>query len=136
MNDGEVPLVLKLLGLPHGPADDLSAETLTDGARALLAEFPLELVCITMGGSGSLLVDRKRVDRHPGIRCVVADTVGAGDAFTAALAHYYLQGASLAVMNEAGNRWGSWTASQRGAMPTLGDREREEIAAAIDRTAI
>ena len=49
----------------------------------------------------------------------VADTVGAGDAFTAALVHAYLRGASLAEMNEAGNRWGGWVASQRGAMPPL-----------------
>jgi len=28
-------------------------------------------------------------------------------------------GAPLAVLNEAGNRWGSWVASQDGAMPPL-----------------
>jgi fructokinase len=49
----------------------------------------------------------------------VADTIGAGDAFTAAMTHYLMRGAPLAVLNEAGNRWGSWVASQVGAMPPL-----------------
>ena len=129
MNDSEVPLVLELLGMPH--SDDLSPNTLVSGARALTDEFPLALICITMGGNGSLLVSRSQVDRHPGVRTEVVDTVGAGDAFTAALAHYYVQGASLAVMNEAGNRWGAWMASQRGAMPPLDEAKREELMAAI-----
>ncbi len=129
MNDGEVPLVLDLLGMPH--THDTSPNALVSGARALIDEFPLTLVCITMGSQGSLLVGRSQVDRHPGVRCEVADTVGAGDSFTAALTHYYLEGASLAVMNEAGNRWGAWMASQRGAMPKLEDAQREAITAII-----
>jgi fructokinase len=62
----------------------------------------------------------------------VADTIGAGDAFTAALTHYLLRGAGLAMLNEAGNRWGSWIASQSGAMPPLPDAVRSEIEAAIE----
>lgn len=54
---------------------------------------------------------------HPGIPVQVADTVGSGDAFTAALVYHYLRRASLATMNEAANRMGSWVASQTGATP-------------------
>jgi fructokinase len=85
-----------------------------------------------MGGSGSSLVTREEVDRHPGIPVKVVDTVGAGDAFAAALTHYYLRNAPLSVMNEAGNRWGSWVASQPGAMPPLGEATRASITAAIE----
>ncbi len=133
MNDGELPQVLNLLGIPH--TDDTAPNALVAGAHALIAQFPLALVCITMGGHGSLLVSRTQVDRHPGVRSDVVDTVGAGDSFTAALAHYYLEGASLAVMNEAGNRWGSWMASQRGAMPRLDDGKRDAITAIIAQAA-
>jgi fructokinase len=116
MNDGEVPLVLSLLGLPV----DSGADALRLGAERLLAEFPaLQLVAITCGGHGSLLVSRDEWHQHPGLPTTVADTIGAGDAFTAALTHYLLRGASLSVLNEAGNRWGSWVASQSGAMPPL-----------------
>ncbi len=57
------------------------------------------------------------VHKHPGVPTEVVDTVGAGDAFTAALMHHYLRGASLEAMNEAANRMGSWVASQAGATP-------------------
>ena len=131
MNDAEVPLVLSLLGLPEEDEED--AVSLRLGAERLLAEFPtLQMVAVTRGGHGSLLVARDEWHEHPGIPARVADTIGAGDAFTAALTHYLLRGADLAMLNEAGNRWGSWVASQSGAMPPLSESVRAEIAAAIE----
>jgi len=116
MNDAEVPLVLGLLGLPAFDAHDPGA--LQSGAEKLLEEFPtLNMVAVTRGGSGSLLVTREAWNDHPGIPVKVADTVGAGDAFTAGITTALLRGGDLAALNEAGNRWGSWVASQRGAMP-------------------
>jgi fructokinase len=131
MNDAEVPLVLGLLGLPadEGPAED----RLRKDAERLLGEFPtLQLIAVTRGGHGSLLVTREEWHEHPGIPIEVADTIGAGDAFTAAMTHYLLRGAELAVLNEAGNRWGGWVASQSGAMPALADEVQAEISAAIE----
>jgi fructokinase len=111
MNDAEVPQVLALLGFP-------GAASLREGADRLLDAFPqLSLVTITRGGEGSLLVRRSEWHEHPGVPVRVADTIGAGDAFTAAMTHYLLRGASLATLNEAGNRWGGFIASQQGAMP-------------------
>jgi len=129
MNDSEMPLMLDLLGI--GGGGDLTEESLLAGASQLLARFPLDLVCVTMGGSGSLLLRKEQVDRHAGIPIQVVDTVGAGDAFTAALTHYYLRNAPLAVINDAGNRWGSWVASQAGAMPPLDPATRDSITTAI-----
>ena len=129
MNDTEMPVILSLLGV--GGGEEITAAALLEGARKLLAAFPVKLVCVTMGGSGSLLVSRDQVDRHPGIPVKVVDTVGAGDAFSAALTHYYLQHAPLAVINDAGNRWGSWVASQAGAMPPLDETTLAAMTAAI-----
>ncbi len=133
LNDAEMPEVLKLLKLEAGDAatGEPDPSALRKGAQALLKEFPLQLVCITMGGTGSLLVTREMFDQHPGIPIQVADTIGAGDAFTAALTSYYLRGEPLPVLNEAGNRWGSWVASQAGAMPALPEEKRQEIEKAI-----
>jgi fructokinase len=132
MNDEEVALVLRLLGLAEGEGRE--TDVLGQSAERLLSEFPaLNMVAITCGGEGSLLVTRNEWDRHPGFPVEVADTVGAGDAFTAALTHYLLRGASLAMLNEAGNRWGSWVASQSGAMPELSEARQAEIAAEIER---
>ncbi len=130
MNDGEMPIVLSLLDLAHNTGT--TEDALLRGARLLLAKFPVTLICVTMGGEGSLLVTRDEVHRHHGIPTVLADTVGAGDAFTAALTHYYLRGSPLHVLNEAGNRWGAWMASLSGAMPPLPDSVRLSIAAQID----
>jgi len=135
MNDAEVPLVMGLLGLPEAEpgGGELDGEFLRAGAERLLSEFPtLHLVAVTRGGSGSLLVSRDEWHEHPGLPVKVADTIGAGDAFTAAMTHYLLRGAGLAMLNEAGNRWGGWVASQSGAMPPLSDAVRGEIEAAIE----
>lgn len=113
MNDVEAPLMLALLKLPV-------ATTLRHAAESVLDVFSnLQLVVITRGGEGSLLVSRSEWHEHAGVPVEVADTIGAGDAFTAAMTHYLLLGAPLATLSEAGNRWGSFIASQRGAMPEI-----------------
>jgi fructokinase len=149
MNEDEAPIVMKLLDLRVDeevgkPQERTGTEQRTRtekrgeasfllrAAERLLAEFPaLELVAVTKGGRGSLLVTRAEWHEHPGFSVEVIDAVGAGDAFTAAMTHYLLRGADLVTLNEAGNRWGSWVASQSGAMPALPDAVREEIARAI-----
>jgi fructokinase len=139
MNGKETPMVLQLLGLAPNeePLHD-SADTkyLRSGAERLLEEFPaLDLVAITRGGHGSLLVRREEWHEHPGFPVKVADPIGAGDAFTAAMAHYLLRGANLVMLNEAGNRWGAWVASQPGGMPELPEAVWNAISAAIERVA-
>jgi fructokinase len=126
MNDAELPLVLGLVGLG-------AAASLREGAERLLVEFAgLTLVAITRGGEGSLLVGRTEWHEHPGISTRVADTIGAGDAFAAAMTHYLLRGAPLATLNEAGNRWGSFVASQAGAMPEIGSEVLRRITREIE----
>ncbi|MGD0940247.1 MAG: carbohydrate kinase [Terracidiphilus sp.] len=147
MNDGEAPKILEMLGMPAAPtlrAESESASAVRHftverrslirlGADWLLEEFPtLQMVAVTRGARGSLLVTRDEWHVHPGFPVRVADTIGAGDAFTAAMAHYLLRGADLPTLSEAGNRWGAWMASQSGAMPRLHDSVREGIAAAIE----
>jgi fructokinase len=128
MNDAEVPVVLGLLGFPE-------RETLRAGCGRLLQEFPeLKLAAVTCGGNGSLLVSRESWHQHPGVPVKVVDTIGAGDAFTAAMTHTLLQDprldtAGLARLNEAGNRWGAWVASQQGAMPELSEETKRQLSA-------
>ena len=108
-NHDELPLIANLLGL-RTANEELAA-------RLLLDVYGLELVCITRGANGSLLVNRTESSEHSGIAVKVADTVGAGDAFTAGLVHGFLQGASLGAMGDLANRMGAWVSSQPGAMP-------------------
>lgn len=110
LNRDELPIIADLLGL--GTADEERT------SRKLLDTYDLELVCVTRGAGGSLLVNQSESDEHPGFAVKVADTVGAGDAFTAGLVHEYLRGGSLKAMNKLANRMGAWVSSQPGAMPS------------------
>jgi fructokinase len=109
LNDEELPKIMSLNKVSH--KDELSS------AEWLIRTHDLNLVCITRGGRGSLLVRATESSEHPGFPVRVADTVGSGDAFTAGLVHEYLQGASLGLMNEVANLVGAWVASEVGAMP-------------------
>jgi len=109
LNHEELPIVAKLLDCAS--TDEIST------AKSLQRKFRLSLVCVTRGSRGSLLVGEDSHVEHRGFEINVADTVGAGDAFTAALVHHFLGGASLGAISEAANQWGSWVASQVGATP-------------------
>ena len=111
LNHEELPRIMRLFDLEHR-TEELSAQR-------LVALYNLKLVCITRGNGGSLLTTPDASHAHQGFRVKVADTVGAGDAFTAAMIHEYLRGASLHRMNETANRIGAWVASQVGATPGL-----------------
>ena len=115
LNDAELPVVLKTCGLP--------VQGELENARTLQQHFKLDLVCVTRGAHGSLLVNELSADSHPGYRVTVIDTVGAGDAFTAALAHHFAGGTSLATINTIANQVGSWVASMPGAMPHISREE-------------
>ncbi len=117
LNDEELPMVLGACGFQFSQGDELGA------AGQLIEAYDLHLVCITRGGRGSLLVRNGQVSEHAGFPVRVADTVGAGDAFTAGLVHEYLRGAAvgrmdLEGMNEVANRVGAWVATEVGATPT------------------
>jgi fructokinase len=109
LNHEELPRIMRLFELEHRSEDD--------SARRLLSSHHLNLVCVTRGTNGSLLISAGECNEHPGYKVQVADTVGAGDAFTAALVHGYLRRAPLAQINDTANRVGAWVASQSGATP-------------------
>jgi fructokinase len=111
LNHEELPRVAELLEIE---SDDSLAF-----CHELFQEFDLQLVCVTRGANGSLLCDRNSTDEHPGFRVQIKDTVGAGDAFTAALVHGLLRQSPLVEMNDLANRMGAWVASCSGAMPPL-----------------
>lgn len=124
LNHEELPRVVRLLELENCGEPD--------SACCLLIAHDLNLVCVTRGTEGSVLISPAERSEHPGFKVEVADTVGAGDAFTAALVHEYLRGKQLAQINETANRLGAWVASQSGATPALKagglDRTLAEIA--------
>ncbi len=129
ISDEELPqlsLLLRDTGLfkaeiPLAPAhDDPAALTAwaTQAAYTLLESAPgCRLIAITLGPHGSLLASRTDTCRHPGFPTTVADTIGAGDAFTAGLVHAWLRNSSLEHISTVANLCGSYVASQQGATP-------------------
>jgi len=114
LNHEELPKVTQLVGAPEAVASSTDMKT---SARWLLQASGAQLICVTRGSGGSLLVSADGSHEHTGFPVRVKDTVGAGDAFAAALVHHFLRGAPLSAMNEAANRMGAWVASCDGAMP-------------------
>jgi fructokinase len=109
LNEDELPELARIFELAPGEPPER--------CRALIDLYELRLVCLTRGARGSLLVTADALDEHPGFPAEVADTVGAGDAFTAALSVHVARGSSLARINEAANRYAAWTATRPGATP-------------------
>lgn len=91
------------------------AETL---ARTLADRTGCPLVCITAGARGAGLLRAGRWHWEPGRPVAVVDTVGAGDAFLAALVDALLEDRlpERAMLARA-CRLGEWVAGRRGAMP-------------------
>jgi len=118
VNDEELPVLASLLGL-NGGADEQ--------VDAVARRFDLRLVALTRGAHGSRLCADGRWSDHGGLPAEVADTVGAGDAFTAALALGFLSGWGLDTINQAANELAAFVCSQAGATPPLLERLRRRF---------
>jgi len=88
-------------------------------ARTLAAETGAPLICITAGARGAGLLRNGTWTWEPGRTVAVADTIGAGDSFLAALLNGLLGPAPLpdAEVLASACRVGEWVATQRGATP-------------------
>lgn len=100
--------------------------------RGLINLYGLDLVVVTRSERGSLLFTSRDVVEHTGYHVEVADTIGCGDAFTAALAHCLVNGLSLGEASETANRMGAWVATQAGATPPATRQKIEEILGSPD----
>jgi fructokinase len=110
INDEELPVLARLLELNGSPAELL---------EQLAGRFALRLVALTRGSRGSLLYSQGTFAEHPGIRVEVCDTIGAGDAFTAALAVGLLRGLPLDEINRQAVSVAAQVCCYAGALPPL-----------------
>jgi fructokinase len=110
LNDEELPVVADLLDLAGREEDVLSG---------LTEQYELRMIAVTRGAKGSCLYAAGKCHEHPGFETTVADAVGAGDAFAAAITLGLLCGTELEQINETANRLASFLCSQSGATPKL-----------------
>ena len=111
LNHEELPIVAKMFRIDAAKEIEIS--------RKLLTKFDLKTICVTRGGRGSLLLNENQISEIPGVKIKIADTIGAGDAFTAAMTHGFLHGWDLDELNLQANQVAALVASQSGAMPEL-----------------
>jgi fructokinase len=109
-SDAELPVLAELLGLRG---------TTPEQIEQLARQHAQWLVCLTRGAKGSLLFSDGQWADDPGAPVVVKDTIGAGDAFTAALAMGFLAGKPLEAINRHANRVARYVCSCEGATPLL-----------------
>jgi len=117
LNDGELTVLRDLLGLKKPGASAAQAE--------LRKRYDVELACLTRGAHGCLLQTADEEIAVPGIAVKVADTVGAGDAFTAGLLACTLEGRTLADAAVFANRLAARVAGMVGGTPQIDRRELE-----------
>jgi fructokinase len=119
MNRCELAVIMEIVGM--------NGLDIADSARLLIDKYRLQLVCVTLGELGSILVNDSEVVVHKGLPVALADTIGSGDGFTAALVYHQLKGSGLEVMSEAANRLGSQIASCKGATSLLNAETVDQI---------
>jgi fructokinase len=110
LNEEELPVVASLCGLSGtGP----------EALEELRDRYGLRLVALTRGARGARLVGRDRTADCAGEPVGVKDTVGAGDAFTAAMALGWLRGHDLDAVCRHACRVAEFVCTQAGATPPL-----------------
>ncbi len=108
LNDEELSRLIDWFDLP---------EPLQDGAESLAERFECETVCVTQGENGAALLHGDMWVEHPGFVVDVADTVGSGDAFLAALLSGLLADHDPEQVLISANAMGAFVATQHGATP-------------------
>lgn len=118
LNDEELQVIADMYSI---------AGTETEVLLKLTKQFDLKIAAITKGKNGSRLfsLDKNSFLNSPAVQ--VVDTVGAGDAFTAALAVGMLQGLSIETIHRNAARLSAYVCTQKGATPKLSEELKLEL---------
>ena len=111
INDEELVTVSRMFGYP--------GIDLQDKCWILLDKYNLKMLILTCGINGSYVFTPGNVSFQPTPKVEVADTVGAGDSFTAAFIASILKGKSVAEAHALAVQTSAYVCTQKGAMPVL-----------------
>jgi fructokinase len=111
LNDDELPIVANLLG-----ASESSFQKLLPW---LSERYNLQCIALTRGASGSVIFANGTFDEQVGRDVKVVDTVGAGDAFTAALVVGFLNQKLISDIHQTASDIAAFVCTQRGATPLV-----------------
>ncbi len=111
INDEELVIISRMLDYP-----DIDFQ---DKCRILLERYDLKILILTCGINGSYVFTPNNVSFQPTPKVKVADTVGAGDSFTAAFIASILKGKPITEAHRKAAAVSAFVCTQKGAMPTL-----------------
>lgn len=111
INDEELVTVSRMFGYP--------GIDLQDKCWILLGKYNLKMLILTCGINGSYVFTPGNVSFQPTPKVEVADTVGAGDSFTAAFISSILKGRSVQEAHSRAVRTSAYVCTKKGAMPVL-----------------
>ena len=111
INDEELVTVSRMFGYP--------GIDLQDKCWILLGKYNLKMLILTCGVNGSYVFTPGNVSFQPTPKVEVADTVGAGDSFTAAFIASILKGKSVPEAHSIAVRTSAFVCTKKGAMPVL-----------------
>ena len=111
INDEELVTVSRMFGYP--------GIDLQDKCWILLGKYNLRMLILTCGINGSYVFTPGHVSFQPTPSVEVADTVGAGDSFTAAFIASLLRGKSVAEAHKVAVETSAFVCTKNGAMPIL-----------------
>lgn len=111
INDEELITVSRMFGYP--------GIDLQDKCWILLGKYNLKMLILTCGINGSYVFTPGNVSFQPTPKVEVADTVGAGDSFTAAFIASILKGKSVTEAHSIAVKTSAYVCTQKGAMPIL-----------------
>ena len=111
INDEELITVSRMFGYP--------GIDLQDKCWILLGKYNLKMLILTCGINGSYVFTPGNVSFQPTPKVEVADTVGAGDSFTAAFIASILKGKSVTEAHSIAVKTSAYVCTQKGAMPVL-----------------
>jgi len=120
LNDAEVAMVGQMFGTHE--------TTLEAFCRTYASRFGWQAVCVTRGSEGCALLLGGEYLEASGYHVAVADTVGAGDAFAAALVHGIQAGWPAREVADFANRLGALVASRKGGVPAWTPEELRALA--------
>lgn len=111
INDEELITVSRMFGYP--------GIDLQDKCWILLGKYNLKMLILTCGINGSYVFTPGNVSFQPTPKVEVANTVGAGDSFTAAFIASILKGKSVTEAHTIAVKTSAFVCTQKGAMPIL-----------------
>ena len=111
INDEELVTVSRLKGYP--------GIDLQDKCWILLGKYNLKMLILTCGVNGSYVFTPGNVSFQPTPKVEVADTVGAGDSFTATFISSIIKGMPVEEAHKKAVQVSAYVCTQNGAMPVL-----------------